>query len=483
MGAGSIAGPYWLEDITAAGEAGIAVQGVVRFVRMRVLQPVLWSKGTFLTPQHLQAQDRFVESLLQFRVESLNFRPWGFTSLSLDHEALDGGMAGVKSASGLFPDGTPFEIPESDEAPKARPLAEFFAQGQKSVEVYLSIPEYRPNTLNVTGPGMTADARYVAEIKNWRDENNGVVERPVQIAKRNLRILIEGENRQGHVLLRMARVRKTEAETFEFDPAAVPSVLNVKASDTLTRMTRRLLEILSAKSSMLAALRRQKNQSLAEFTTGDIANFWLLYSVNAHLPIIRHIYESRGGHPEELWNTMVSLASVLTTFSLEVQPRDLPVYDHEELGDRFAELEEKLLHLLETVVPSNFISIPLRLVRPSIYAASLNEDKYLRNTRMFLAVTAEVEEVELIQKAPHLIKVCSATHVEHLVRQALPGVPMLHQSSPPSSIPLKLNHQYFSLSQSGLAWEAIERARNIAAYVPGDFPNPQVELIILLPTS
>jgi len=135
------------------------------------------------------------------------------------------------------------------------------------------------------------------------------------------------------------------------------------------------------------------------------------------------------------------------------------------------------------VVPSNFISIPLKLARPSIYAATLSDDRYLRNTRMYLAVSAEVEEVELIQKGPHLIKVCSATHVEHLVRQALPGVPMLHQSSPPSSIPLKLNHQYFSLSQSGLAWEAIERARNIAAYVPGDFPNPQIELIILLPTS
>jgi type VI secretion system protein ImpJ len=46
---------------------------------------------------------------------------------------------------------------------------------------------------------------------------------------------------------------------------------------------------------------------------------------------------------------------------------------------------------------------------------------------------------------------------------------------------VKLNSQYFSLSQSGVAWEAIGRARNLAAYVPGDFPNPQMELVILLP--
>jgi type VI secretion system protein ImpJ len=48
---------------------------------------------------------------------------------------------------------------------------------------------------------------------------------------------------------------------------------------------------------------------------------------------------------------------------------------------------------------------------------------------------------------------------------------------------MKLNYQYFSLSQGGVAWEAIGRARNFAAYVPGDFPNPQLELIILLPTA
>jgi type VI secretion system protein ImpJ len=56
-------------------------------------------------------------------------------------------------------------------------------------------------------------------------------------------------------------------------------------------------------------------------------------------------------------------------------------------------------------------------------------------------------------------------------------------ATPPASIPIKLNYQYFSLSQSGSAWEAIMRARNFGAYVPADFPNPQLELIILLPQA
>ena len=48
---------------------------------------------------------------------------------------------------------------------------------------------------------------------------------------------------------------------------------------------------------------------------------------------------------------------------------------------------------------------------------------------------------------------------------------------------MKLNYQYFSLNQGGPCWDAIQRARNLAAYVPSDLPNPQLELIILLPQA
>jgi type VI secretion system protein ImpJ len=60
-------------------------------------------------------------------------------------------------------------------------------------------------------------------------------------------------------------------------------------------------------------------------------------------------------------------------------------------------------------------------------------------------------------------------------------VPLTYVPSPPSVIPVKVNYQYFRLSQGGAAWEAIVRARNLAAYVPADLPSPQLELLILLP--
>jgi type VI secretion system protein ImpJ len=122
-------------------------------------------------------------------------------------------------------------------------------------------------------------------------------------------------------------------------------------------------------------------------------------------------------------------------------------------------------------------------VQPSIYATTVDDDKYLVGTRMYLAVASDINEADLIKRAPNLMKVSSAAQVEHLVRQALPGIQLTHQARPPASIPVKLKYQYFSLNQSGPVWEGIGKARSVAAFVPGEIKNPQLELIILLPEA
>ena len=450
---------------------------------MRRLQPVVWAKGTFLSPQHLQVQDRFFESLLGFRLETLNFRPSGFATLMVDRQALSAGHFAISQASGLFPDGLAFDIPASDPPPPPKILAQYLEGDVNSLDIYLAVPPHVDGGLNVSSPAKNLDSRYLSEVQMVRDENTGLTEKPVQVCRKNLRLLAGAEAREGTPVLRIGRVQKTASGLLQLDAQFVPPLVSAAASDYVMSILRRLVEILVARSSMLAGMRRQRNQSLADFTAGDIANFWLLYTINTHLPLLRHILETRRGHPEGLFACMNSLAGALTTFSLKIQPRDLPLYDHDELGACFSDLDVKLRQLLETVVPANFVTLPLKLVQPHIYAAALDDEKLLHNTKFYLAVRASMSEAELIARTPQLIKTCSATHIEHLIRQALPGVTLRHEPVPPSAIPIQLTYQYFSLNQSGPAWQAVERARNFAAYVPAEFPDPQLELVVLLPQT
>ncbi len=450
---------------------------------MRQLQKVLWTKGVLLTPQHLQMQDRFLEDALGFQLSSLTFCPWGFSRLELDHEALAGGVLSVGEASGLFPDGLAFDVPGSDVAPPPKPLEEHWDPDQTSMDIYLAVPEDRPGGQNVSMGRVERSTRYVAEVVSLRDENTGLAEKPVQVARKNLRLLAEGESLEGHVALPIARVVRSAAGVHELDARFVPPLLDIGASAHLMAIVRRLVEILSARSGALSGVRRQRSSGLADFGVADVANFWLLYTVNTHLPRFRHLFEVRRGHPAELFSAMLALAGALTTFRPDVHPRMLPDYDHADLTDCFTRLDEMVRELLETVVPANHASLPLRATEPSVYATSIDQDAYFSAPQWYLALSARMKPAELLQKAAHLLKISSASQIERLIRQALPGLGMSHVPSPPGALPVKLDYQYFLLDRSGPDWDAIRLSRNLAVYAPSEFPEIQMELVILLPAE
>ena len=448
---------------------------------MRQMQPVLWTKGVLLSPQHFQTQDRFLEDLLEFQLSALAFCPWGFQRLEIDREALAAGSFSLSAAAGILPDGLLFDMPTSEDVPPPRPLEGTFAADQEWLDVYLGIPEYRYGGHNVSGMNRDRDARYRAEELLRRDETTGQSERPIQVARRNFRVLFGGESLDGTSALRVARLTRSATGDYQLDAHFVPPLVDIMASGYLMAIARRLVEILSAKSTTLSAGRRQKNQSLAEFGVADVATFWLLYSINSVLPELRHIHETRRGHPVELFNAMLGLAGALTTFSGSVQSRDLPTYEHDNLSASFTRLDEQLRGLLESVVPATTASLPMTLVQPSVYAAALDQEKYLAAPQIYLAIAIEGRSTDVPNRGPHLVKVATAGQLDTLIRQALPGIALTYVPNPPSAVSVKMNYHYFLLQRSGPEWENVVRSRSIAAYVPAEFQSPVLELVIVLP--
>ena len=447
---------------------------------MRQLQPVIWSKGTFLSPQHLQAQERFVEDSARFYLDSLNSRSWGFRQIQIDAKALSEGRLALTSASGIFPDAMPIDIPASEYPPPARVLDECFQDGRQSCTFYLAVPEYRMGGMNVSLDQGRVSTRFQSQLQMVRDENTGTGERPVQVARKNLQILADGENREGSVVLGCIRILRSETGMYQIDPAYIPPLIDIHGHPALKRILSNMIELLVARSSQLSGGRRQKNQSLADFSASDIANFWLLYTVNSHLPVLRHFLESMSIQPEQLFQEMSDLAGALTAFSTKIAPKDLPAYNHEQLGICFGELDRMIRAMLETVVPSNFIALPLRMVRDTIYATTIDKDAYFEGSRFYLAVSADIRDADLIERTPKLLKAGSGTKLEGLISNALAGLRLQHVPVPPRSIPVKLRHQYFAIEQAGEVWDSVLRARNFAVYAPAEILNPQMELIILL---
>lgn len=176
---------------------------------------------------------------------------------------------------------------------------------------------------------------------------------------------------------------------------------------------------------------------------------------------------------------MTNLAGALMTFATFAESSDVPEYQHANPSECFGQLSTLLRRLLESAVPTNYVSLPLRQTEASLYATALDEDRYLAAPQVYLAVSAAVKPDELIRRVPQLLKVSSADRIESLIRRALPGVQLRYTPEPPSAIPLKLNYRYFALERSGEDWDAIRLSRHLAAYVPGELPDPDMELVIL----
>jgi type VI secretion system protein ImpJ len=450
---------------------------------MPSLDPVLWSKGTLLTPQHLQAQDRYIDELLRLQLGALTFCPWGLTWLEIDREALAGGTLVVRAATGRFPDGLLFDAPASDPSPPPRALDTAWQQDQRALVISLAVPEYRPGARNVVGrdargSGAATVARWRGEDQLARDETTGLAERPIQIARPNLRLLLEGESTEGYVVMPLVRLVRTSAGEVSLDPSFVPPLLDIAASSFIMGIAHRIAERVAAKASSLAGMRRHRNQGLADFSVTDVASFWLLYTLNTHLPQLRHLHDVRRGHPADLWEALVALAGALTTFSPSSRP--VPAYDHARLGACYSAIETQLLELLETAVPEVAVALPLKTVRQSVKAVAIEQERWLAAPGWYLAVSAPVRQAELVSKVLSGCKVGSADVVDTLIRQALPGLELAHVPQPPPAVPVKLDFVYFTLQRTGAAWEAVARAKNLAVYVPADLGEARFELVVVL---
>jgi type VI secretion system protein ImpJ len=177
--------------------------------------------------------------------------------------------------------------------------------------------------------------------------------------------------------------------------------------------------------------------------------------------------------------SMLALGGALTTFGLGEEARNLPAYDHEDLGASFGALDQKIRELLETAIPSRCVVVPLRLQQNSTWAGTVTDPQLFRHTQFVLAVGAKIGIDDLIKQVPKLVKVSAPAELERLIRNALPGITLRHLPVPPDGIPVKLDRQYFAFNQSGILWEGLTRAQQVSVFVPEEISKPDFELLVV----
>lgn len=438
---------------------------------------VVWSEGLFLTPHLFQQLDRYHESLLHFRLTPLTAFYWGLSELEIDKEGLPNNFFTLSRCSGIMPDGLPIQVPDGDRPPDTRPIQAYFPPSAASLDVYLAIPASQPASVNfrLDSGGGGPPVRYQMDLLRAPDETTEGNEREIPVAKKNYKILFSGEPLDGTIWIKIAELTRTGAGTIALQDSYIAPSVTLSASGRLMDILHRLLEMLAAKSSALSQQRRH----IAEFGASDVANFWLLHTVNSYVPILSHFYNAPTRHPEQLYLVLSQLAGELSTFALREDPRDLPRYDHINLGKTFIELEEKIRFLLESVIPTRYVIIPLEKTPELLYVGHIHDDRLIKTAQFYLGANAQVAANRLIEEIPAKSKIGSPDEVNSLIGRAVPGVELTHEPVPPTAIPVKPGFKYFHLSTRGRWWDAIAKSQSLALYLPDEFPDLRLELVAI----
>ena len=202
----------------------------------------------------------------------------------------------------LLPDGMPFQMPDCDALPRRAAIGGRVPAHSRQPDVLLRIPvgNRKAQTARLSPGEHGVQTLHCRNCATYPRREYGGDERPVRMGRKNIRLLLDTEPCDGLVVVPIARVSRDGSGHFMYDPDFVPPCLQISASEALMLLTA-AADRNSGSKERHARPRSPAPASSADFSTREIANFWLLHAVNSALAPLRHLWISKRGHPEELF--------------------------------------------------------------------------------------------------------------------------------------------------------------------------------------
>ena len=437
---------------------------------------IAWLESQYLYPQHFQQQERYLESLLEDRCAAILPYIWGFHELALDTAALADNRIAVAAASGIMPDGTPFDMPAS--APLPAPLK--VPQDAKGVLAYLVLPTYQPGGRHLdTDPFARIDrvVRYrmrTMDVFDYTGEASKA--EPIEAAVLNFGIALGTEELGGYSALPLGCIREVTAEgAVVLESAFIPPALSVQGTPRLRAYLTDVIGLLRQRGEALAARFNQAGK--VGSGSSAVADFLLLQLINRYEPRLRHLSALRMLHPERLFSELLGLMGELATFTTDAKrPLEMSAYTHDDLFGCFQPLMDQLGRHLSAVLEQTAISLPVEDRQFGIRVARITDRGLLKQARFVLAAKADVSTDVMREQLPLLIKVGTVETIRDLVNNQLAGIGLSNLPVAPREIPYHAGCVYFELDSSSEQWQQLRNSGGFAFHVAGELPNFQLEL-------
>lgn len=438
---------------------------------MAIDNKVVWSEGMFLSPQHFQQQERYLERYIDSRCNALAPSPWGLVEYTVDPQLLKIGKISLLNAKGIFPDGTPFNIPESDDPPPVMEVPE----NTRDTIVYLGLPVRRPGSRDVLiSSGGQGLVRYEALDHECRDSSSetGDTEN-ILIGKLRLRLLLETDDLSGYACVGLVRIIEArEDKNIILDNEYIPPCVSIKASKVLTGFVNELSGLLHQRGEAIAG--RMVDSQRAG--TAQVADYMMLQLVNRCEPLIQQYTLQQGIHPQQLFNQLVQIWGEFSTFTSSTKrPPLMPNYVHDELQASFGPVMIGLRQCLSMVFEQSAISLPLKLRKYGIRVAQITDRTLIDSAQFVLAVKADLPGDAVRSRFPAQTTIGPVERIRQLVNVSMSGIQVAPLPVAPRQIPYHSGFVYFELDRNNEFWRELQQSGGFAFHVGGEFPNLELE--------
>lgn len=434
---------------------------------------VLWQEGLFLRPQHFQQQERFLLDWVETRCRVMRPYNWGLSTLQIDTEALALGKLVIIACQGVFPDGTPFDVPYTVPAPPPLDITADIKNGR----IYLGLPLYRAGTPDLAPPTQQQMlSRYTSQETQVRDVYTLGMSDPavLQVGVLQLSLLTDNDNTRAFSLIPLVQiVEKSSDNMVRLEEKFIPTVLQCQTSLRLVGFIREILGMLKQRGDGLATdLANPTANGVAE-----ISQFLQLQVINRYELLFGHLDRMVGLHPEDIYRLLLMLAGELATFThAEKRPPLLPEYRHDDLERSFFPLIAALRLMFSTGGTRKTLRLEIVKRQFGVWVAMIADKNLLDSASFVLAAKANIAPEAIRQSFPRQTTISTVEKIANLVNTLQPGIELYPMAVLPPQIPFHVGFTYFELNTRHNDWKLLETSGGLAVHVGVKHEGLELEL-------
>lgn len=435
------------------------------------MEKIIWREGLFIRPQHFQQNDRYFNFEMMSRTSKSRSNNWGFFDLQLNEYLFNTGKILLEKASGIFPDGTIFNI-DSEETN----LVLDINPSQMNKIVYLALPIVVKNSDEVYfDEEKNLITRYKSKvISNMPNTNSGEISSSdILVAEYNFRLVFDDEINDGYVKLPICKIADVSANgALSLDNDFSSIYLHFNSARNLNSQLKELSGMITFRAEKLAE--KVSNSIMQSTEIGDYLTLQLLNKVESRL---HFLLTQEKIHPDEIYLCLASFVAELAVFMRqEKRLKNQITYIHNEQYISFKKIISEIKSMLTMVLEQNSISLSIEKRKYGIYIAPINDREIINNSFFIFAVSSDVSPEKLKEILVSSLKFGTVETIKNLVNYHLIGFKIKSLSNPPKEIPFRINHLYFKLELTSENIKELNKSAGFAFHLSTEVPNASYSL-------